>query len=133
MLYFSQMVGLALHNFTSAASGIAVAAALVRGVSKNSSQTIGNFWADLTRIILYVLLPICVIYSIFLVSQGMIDNFKPYETVQVVNPYTAQVVKKDVDGQEIKESARQPRDRGKKSRNATMVQGPMASQVAIPW
>ncbi len=131
MSYFSQMVGLALHNFTSAAAGIAVAAALVRGVSKNSSQTIGNFWADLTRIILYLLLPICVIYSIFLVSQGMIENFKPYETVQVVNPYTAQVVKKDIDGQEIKDERGNPETEERKVETQTIVQGPMASQVAI--
>ena len=131
MSYFSQMVGLALHNFTSAAAGIAVAAALVRGVSKNSSQTIGNFWTDLTRIILYLLLPICVVYSIFLVSQGMIQNFKPYETVQVVNPYTAQVIKKDVDGQEIKDERGNPEAEERKVETQTIVQGPMASQVAI--
>ncbi len=131
MSYFSQMVGLALHNFTSAASGIAIAAAVVRGVSRNSSKTIGNFWTDLTRIILYVLLPICIIYSIFLVSQGMIQNFKPYETAQVINPYTAQVIKKDVNGQEIKDERDKPLTEERKVATQTIPQGPMASQVAI--
>ena len=78
MSYLSQMVGLTFHNFTSAATGIAIAAALVRGIARNSSKTIGIFWTDLIRVTLYLLLPICLIYSVFLVSQGMIQNFKPY-------------------------------------------------------
>ena len=89
--YFSQMVGLTFHNFVSAAAGIAVAAALVRGIARHSAKTIGNFWVDLIRINLYLLLPLCLVYSLFLVSQGMIQNFKPYETARVVEPYTAQV------------------------------------------
>jgi K+-transporting ATPase ATPase A chain len=76
--YFSQMVGLTLHNFLSAAVGIAIAAALVRGIARHSTQTIGNFWADLVRVNLYVLLPICFLYALFLVSQGMIQNFHSY-------------------------------------------------------
>ena len=116
MSYFSQMVGLALHNFTSAASGIAVAAAVVRGVSKNSSKTIGNFWTDLTRIILYVLLPICIIYSIFLVSQGMIDNFKPYETVQVINPILLRLLKKTSTVRKSRMSEATQRQRKEKSK-----------------
>ena len=77
------MVGLAFHNFVSAATGIAIAAALVRGIARHSSQTIGNFWVDLTRTNLYLLLPICLIYALFLVSQGMIQNFKPYDTASL--------------------------------------------------
>ncbi|MDX9971842.1 MAG: potassium-transporting ATPase subunit KdpA [FCB group bacterium] len=76
--YFAQMVGLTLHNFVSAAVGIAIAAALVRGIARHSAATIGNFWTDLVRINLYVLLPICFGYALFLVSQGMIQNFQPY-------------------------------------------------------
>jgi K+-transporting ATPase ATPase A chain len=105
MSYFSQMVGLAFHNFASAAAGIAVAAALVRGIARHSAKTIGNFWVDLVRIHLYLLLPICLLSAVFLVSQGMIQNFKPYETVRLVE-------KQAVETQ-------------------TIVQGPMASQVAI--
>jgi K+-transporting ATPase ATPase A chain len=78
MSYFSQMVGLAFHNFTSAAVGIGIAAALVRGIARHQSVSVGNFWVDLVRLNLYLLLPICVIYAVFLVSQGMIQNFAPY-------------------------------------------------------
>ncbi len=73
--YFSQMVALASHNFFSAAAGIAIAAALVRGIARDKAATLGNFWTDLTRICLYLLLPLCLVYSLFLVSQGMIQNF----------------------------------------------------------
>ena len=73
------MVALTFHNWLSAATGIAIAAALVRGIARHTAKTIGNFWADLTRVSLYLLLPICFVYAIFLVSQGMIQNFKPYD------------------------------------------------------
>jgi K+-transporting ATPase ATPase A chain len=78
MSYFSQMVALAFHNFASAAVGVAIAAALVRGIARHHSATVGNFWVDLVRLNLYLLLPICLIYAIFLVSQGTIQNFAPY-------------------------------------------------------
>lgn len=100
--YLSQMLGLTLHNFLSAAVGIAVAAALVRGIARHSASTLGNFWADLMRINLYVLLPICSLYALFLVSQGMIQNFRPYADTATVEH-----------GQQ------------------RIAQGPMASQVAI--
>ena len=77
MRYLSQMVALAIHNFVSAAAGIAIAAALVRGIARHTAKTIGNFWADLTRVTYYLLLPICLVFALFLVSQGMIQNFKP--------------------------------------------------------
>jgi len=76
--YFSQAVGLVYHNFASAAVGIAVAGALMRGLAANGTRTVGNFWADLVRVHLYVLLPACLLYSVFLVSQGGIQNFHPY-------------------------------------------------------
>jgi len=78
MSYFSQMVGLTYHNFVSAAAGIAVAAALVRGIARSSVSTLGNFWVDLTRVTYYLLLPACLVFAIFLVSQGMIQNFDAY-------------------------------------------------------
>ncbi len=131
MSYLSQMVGLTFHNFASAATGIAIAAALVRGIARNSSRTIGIFWTDLIRVTLYLLLPICLIYSVFLVSQGMIQNFKPYETAQVIEPYTSQVPKKDADGQEIKDTQGNLVMEERKVDVQTIVQGPMASQVAI--
>jgi K+-transporting ATPase ATPase A chain len=131
MSYFSQMVGLAFHNFISAAVGIAVAAALVRGIARHTAKTIGNFWVDVVRVILYLLLPICLFYAIFLVSQGMIQNFKSYDTVKVVEPYTIQVVKKDANNQEIKDKQGKTVMEDKKIDTQTIAQGPMASQVAI--
>ena len=70
MSYFSQMVGLVFHNFTSAAVGIGVAAALVRGIARSSAKTVGNFWTDLVRVTCYLLLPLCLVFAVFLVSQG---------------------------------------------------------------
>ena len=129
--YFSQMVGLAFHNFVSAAVGIAIAAALVRGIARHTAKTIGHFWVDLVRVNLYLLLPICLFYALFLVSQGMIQNFKPYDTVKVVQPYTIQVVKKDANNQEIKDKQGKTIIEDKKIDTQTIPQGPMASQVAI--
>jgi K+-transporting ATPase ATPase A chain len=131
MSYFSQMVGLALHNFLSAAVGIAVAAALVRGIARHTAKTIGNFWVDVVRVNLYLLLPICLIFALFLVSQGMIQNFKSYDTVKVVEPYTVSVVKKDAAGQEMKDAQGKAVMEDKKIDTQTIAQGPMASQVAI--
>jgi K+-transporting ATPase ATPase A chain len=85
MTYMSQMAGLAYHNFVSAAAGIAVAVAVMRGFTRASSKTLGNFWADLVRGCLYVLLPFCVVGGLFLVSQGVIQNFKPYEKVKTLS------------------------------------------------
>jgi len=107
--YFSQMAGLALHNFISAAAGIAVAAALVRGIARHSMRTIGNFWVDSIRVTLYLLLPICLIYSLFLVSQGMIQNFQSY----VHATHIDHSIKEATAGSQL------------------IAQGPMASQVAI--
>jgi K+-transporting ATPase ATPase A chain len=129
--YFSQMVGLVFHNFASAATGIAIAAALVRGIARNTAKTIGNFWVDLVRVNLYLLLPICIIYALFLVSQGMIQNFKPYETARLVEPSTLQVPKKDAAGQEIKDDRGNPVMEDQKVETQTIPQGPAASQVAI--
>jgi len=110
--YFSQMVGLVFHNFVSAAAGIAAAAALVRGIARHSAKTLGNFWVDLVRINLYILLPISIVFSLFLTSQGMIQNFKP--SVQAATIESATGPSPDPPG------AAQ-----------TIAQGPAASQVAI--
>jgi potassium-transporting ATPase potassium-binding subunit len=129
--YFSQMVGLAFHNFASAAVGIAVAAALVRGIARDKAASIGNFWVDITRVSLYLLLPICLAYSLVLVSQGMIQNFKPYVTAQIIEPYTTQVAQKDSNGQEMKDSQGKTLMVDHKVETQTIAQGPVASQVAI--
>src|SRR6266567_3823189 len=91
MSYLSQMVALVIHNFASAAVGIALAAALVRGIARHSEKTLGNFWVDLVRVNYYLLLPICVVFAVFLVSQGVVQNFKPYDTAKVVEAQTVQV------------------------------------------
>lgn len=99
--YLSQMVGLVIHNFTSAATGIAIAAALVRGIARHSAQTLGNFWVDLVRTTYYLLLPICTVFAVFLVSQGIIQNFKPYTKAKLTETYTVQVPKMDDKGQPV--------------------------------
>jgi K+-transporting ATPase ATPase A chain len=101
MSYLSQMVALVLHNFTSAATGIAIAAALVRGLARHSSKTLGNFWVDLVRTTYYLLLPICLVFAVVLVSQGMIQNFKAYTKAKLTEPYTTQVAKTDAKGQPV--------------------------------
>ncbi len=101
MSYLSQMVALVIHNFTSAATGIALAAVLVRGIARHTAQTIGNFWVDLVRITYYLLLPICLVFAVFLVSQGIIQNFKPYTAAKLTEPYTIQVQKTDDKGQPV--------------------------------
>jgi K+-transporting ATPase ATPase A chain len=111
MSYLSQMVALVSHNFFSAAAGIAIAAALVRGIARSQVKTVGNFWRDLVRIHLYLLLPICLVYATFLVSQGMIQNFHPYTVVNAVDQSGAADAAHPV--------------------QQTIAQGPVASQVAI--
>ena len=101
MSYLSQMVALVIHNFGSAATGIALAAALVRGIARHSVTTLGNFWVDLIRTTYYLLLPICVVFAVFLVSQGIIQNFNPYTKAKLVESYTIQVQKTDDKGQPV--------------------------------
>ena len=101
MSYLSQMVALVIHNFTSAATGIAIAAALVRGIARHSAQTLGNFWVDLVRTTYYLLLPISTVFAVFLVSQGIIQNFKPYTKAKLTETYTVQVPKTDEKNQPV--------------------------------
>src|SRR5580693_1296625 len=101
MSYLSQMLALVIHNFTSAATGIALAAALVRGIARHSAKTLGNFWVDLVRITYYLLLPVCVVFAVVLISQGMIQNFKPYTKAKLTESYTIQVPKTDDKGQPV--------------------------------
>jgi len=129
--YFSQMVGLVFHNFVSAAAGIAIAAALVRGIARHTSKTIGHFWVDLIRVNLYLLLPLCCVYAVFLVSQGMIQDFKPYEKATLIEPVTIQVPQKDATGQEIKDKEWKPVVELQRVETQTIALGPVASQVAI--
>jgi potassium-transporting ATPase potassium-binding subunit len=100
MSYFTQMAGLAYHNFFSAAVGIAVAIALVRGIARRESKTIGNFWVDTTRACLYVLIPICIAYALFLVGQGCIQNLHPYTVAHTVQGQTQTIAQGPVASQE---------------------------------
>ena len=88
MSYFTQMAGLAYHNFVSAAVGISVAIAFIRGIAQKEKDTIGNFWVDMVRASLWVLLPIAIVGALFLVSQGVVQNLKPYDKVAVIDPQT---------------------------------------------
>jgi K+-transporting ATPase ATPase A chain len=111
MTYLTQMLGLTVQNFVSAASGMAVLVAFVRGMSRRSTQTLGSFWVDLTRSTLYILLPLAIIVAVFLVSQGVVQTFDSYATAQLVQPITGG------DGNQVTEQA--------------IALGPAASQIAI--
>jgi K+-transporting ATPase ATPase A chain len=131
MSYFSQMVALAFHNFASAATGIAIAAAFVRAIARHSANTLGNFWVDLVRVTYYLLLPMCLVFAVFLVSQGMIQNFNPYTKARLVEPMKVQVEKKNDKGETIKGADDKPVMEEQTVTDQNIVQGPMASQVAI--
>ena len=85
MSYFTQMAGLAYHNFVSAAVGISLAISLIRGIARRQAQTIGNFWVDMTRAVLWICLPFCIVGALLLVADGVPQNLRPYDTVQLVD------------------------------------------------
>ena len=127
MSYLTQMAGLAYHNFMSAAVGIVLAIAFIRGVARRHMQTIGNFWVDLVRCNLWILLPACIIGALVLVSQGVVQNLKPYDTVKLVEPM--QVQKVGPDGKPVVDALGKPvMDTVTEQ---TIAQGPVASQEII--
>jgi K+-transporting ATPase ATPase A chain len=119
MSYFTQMAGLAYHNFTSAATGIVLALVIIRGLARKETDKLGNFWVDMTRCLLWVLLPLCLVGSLVLVSQGVVQNLKPYTTVALTEPQSVQLTGSD----------------GKTSTQVVnqqvIAQGPVASQEVI--
>jgi K+-transporting ATPase ATPase A chain len=119
MTYFTQMAGLAYHNFASAAVGIAVAVAVIRGIARKETDKLGNFWVDTTRCLLWVLLPISLVGSLVFVSQGVVQNLKPYTTVELIEPQTVQVT--GADGKTATQTVTQQ----------VIAQGPVASQEVI--
>jgi len=127
MSYLTQMAGLAYHNFTSASVGIALAIAFIRGIARRQMQTIGNFWVDMVRACLWVLLPIAIVGALLLVSQGVVQNLKPYDTVKLLEPQQVQRVGQD--GKPVVDA------QGKPVMDAvttqTIAQGPVASQEII--
>ena len=131
MSYLTQMAGLAVHNFLSAATGIAVLLAFARGLKRASSRTLGSFWVDLTRTTLYVLLPLSAIVATVLVSQGVVQNFKAYPDARLIEPYTAQVPKTDDKGQPVKDDKGNPVMVDQKVETQSIPLGPAASQIAI--
>jgi len=131
MGYLTQMAGLAVQNFLSAASGIVVAIVLIRGLARHSAQTIGNVWADLTRATLYVLLPLAVLLALALASQGVIENFSPYKDVTTVEPLTYQQPKTDAAGNPVKDAAGNPVQETVTTHTQTLPMGPIASQESI--
>ncbi len=121
MSYFTQMTGLALQNFVSAAVGMALAIAFIRGIARFATENLGNFWVDLVRGTLYVLLPISFLAAVFFVSQGVVQNFKAYDTAQLTQSFVIQVDK--AEGENVKEDSTID--------TQTIAQGPAASQLAI--
>ena len=119
MSYLTQMAGLAYHNFISAAVGIVLAIAVIRGISRHETKYLGNFWVDLTRCLLWVLLPVCLVAAVFFVSQGMVQNLKPYTQAKLIEPQKTQVT-----GANGKTSLQTLREQ-------VIAQGPTASQEAI--
>ena len=119
MSYLTQMAGLAYHNFVSAAVGIALAIAFIRGIARREKDALGNFWVDMTRATLWVLLPFCLVGALLLVSQGVVQNFKAYDTVKLLDPQ--KIAKKAENGQVTTETVT----------DQVIAQGPVASQEAI--
>lgn len=131
MSYLTQMTGLALQNFLSAAVGMALAIVFIRGISRYETEKLGNFWVDLVRGTLYVLLPISFLAAVFLISQGMIQNFKPYDSARLSDPFVVQIDKKDADGNVVTDDKGESVKEDRAIDTQTIAQGPVASQVAI--
>lgn len=131
MSYLTQMAGLGVHNFLSAATGMAVLVALIRGFLRRSAQTIGNFWVDLTRSILYILLPLSIIFTLVLVSQGVIQNFKPYQTVPLMQKVTYDKPVVDAQGNTLKDASGKDKTEPAEMAEQSLPGGPAASQIAI--
>jgi len=131
MSYLTQMAGLAYHNFASAAVGIALAVAFIRGIARREMQSIGNFWVDFVRASLWVLLPFCIVGALLLVSQGVVENLRPYDTAQLIEKQSIEVDKKDAAGNVITKPDGTTVKETQAVDTQTIAQGPVASQEAI--
>jgi potassium-transporting ATPase potassium-binding subunit len=131
MSYLTQMLGLAVQNFVSAATGMAVLVALVRGFVRKEAKGIGNFWVDLTRSTVYILLPLALILALALASQGVVQTFDKYATVTLVQPVTFDNPKNGPDGQPLKDEKGNPVTEKATATEQTIPLGPAASQIAI--
>jgi len=131
MSYLTQMLALAVQNFLSAATGIAVVFALIRGFAARSTGVIGNFWVDVTRITAWVLLPLSLVFALVLVSQGVVQNLDAYKDVTTLEVNTFQQAKLGTDGQALKDDKGQPVMEDAQTTTQTLAMGPVASQEAI--
>jgi K+-transporting ATPase ATPase A chain len=131
MSYLTQMLGLAVHNFVSAAAGMAVLVALIRGFARRNAQTIGNFWVDLTRTTLYILMPMSFVLALLLVSQGVVQTFGEYPTVPVTQQIQYDQAKLDASGNPIKDANGNPVTESRTLKDQVIAVGPAASQIAI--
>jgi potassium-transporting ATPase potassium-binding subunit len=131
MSYLTQMLGLAVQNFLSAASGMSVLVALVRGFVRKQTSEIGNFYVDLTRSTIYILLPLSLLLAIMLVSQGVVQSFAPYKSVDLLEPVTIEAPLKDDAGNAVVDSSGQPVTKSEQVTQQTIPLGPAASQIAI--
>ena len=131
MSYLTQMLGLTVQNFVSAAAGMAILAAFIRGFARHTAQTIGNFWVDLTRTTLYVLLPLALILAVLLVSQGVVQTFSDYQSVSLVQPTTYQQPETDTNGNSVKDASGNPVMDTLPLNQQVIAVGPAASQIAI--
>jgi K+-transporting ATPase ATPase A chain len=131
MSYLTQMLALTVQNFVSAATGMAVVVALIRGFARRSAETIGNFWVDLTRSTLYILLPLAFVFAIVLVSQGVVQTFGPYAKVAVVQPSQYDEPVTDKDGKPVLDEKGQPKTKKSTLTQQIIAVGPAASQIAI--
>jgi K+-transporting ATPase ATPase A chain len=131
MSYLTQMLGLAVQNFVSAATGIAVLAALARAFARKQAGTIGNFWADLTRSTLYILLPLSFVVALVLVSQGVVQTFGPYVKAQTIEKIEYEEAKQGPDGKPLADKDGKPVMEKKSTQEQTLPRGPAASQIAI--
>ena len=131
MSYLTQMLALTVQNFLSAATGMAVLVALIRGFARRSAQTIGNFWVDLTRSTLYILLPLSFVLALILVSQGMVQTFGPYAKATVVQATQYDEPITDKDGKPVLDDKGQPKTKKSTLTEQVIAVGPVASQIAI--
>src|ERR1700751_4892259 len=131
MSYLSHMAGLAVQNFLSASTGIVVAIALTRGFARHGAQAIGNYWVDMTRTTLYVLLPLATLMAVVLVSQGVLQNLGPYRDVTTIETLQYQQPKADAAGNPLKDAKGDPVMESVTTRTQTLPMGPIASQEAI--
>jgi potassium-transporting ATPase potassium-binding subunit len=131
MSYLTQMLGLTVQNFVSAAAGMATLVAFIRGFARRSAQTIGNFWADLTRTTLYILLPLSFILALILVSQGVVQTFKPFATAVALQPTEYDEPVTDQDGKPVLDDKGQPKTKKSTLTEQVLAIGPAASQIAI--